>query len=84
MVTTTTKRQARPRTQSDPIRPGETLKLRDFKARTQIKDAAWAKAKRESAKLGINLAFFVGRQVYVSTDAWIQFLTSLPDRTPKP
>ena len=64
----------------EPIRPGETLTLPDFLSRTLMKDAAWAQVKRQCADLGIPIASVVGRQCYVSTDAWLQYLKSRPVR----
>jgi hypothetical protein len=67
----------------EPIRPSETLVLPDFLSRTSMKDAAWAQVKRQCADVGIQIAFVVGRQVYVSTDAWLAFLQTRPVPVPK-
>lgn len=64
----------------EPIRPGETLTLPDFLSRTLMKDAAWAQVKRQCADLGIQIASVVGRQCYVSTDAWLEYLKTRPVR----
>ena len=64
----------------EPIRPGETLTLPDFLSRTLMKDAAWAQVKRQCADLGIQIASVVGRQCYVNTDAWLEYLKSRPVR----
>jgi hypothetical protein len=86
MAAVSTPRTSRVTSQSkrpEPIRPGETLTLPDFLSRTLMKDAAWAQVKRQCADLGIPIASVVGRQVYVSTDAWLQFLKSRPVRAVK-
>ena len=66
-----------------PVQPGEILRLADFLERTQMKDAAWAQVKRQCAERGIQIASLAGRNVYVSTDAWLEFLKSSPARKTK-
>lgn len=67
----------------EPIRPGEIRCLSDFLESASVKDAGWAQIKRQCAERGIQIAFVVGRQVYVSTDAWIEFLKTRPVPVPK-
>lgn len=57
------------------IRPGEMLRLRDFLSRTGQGRHAWATAQKAARAIGIQLAFGHGRQLFVSTDAWISYLT---------
>lgn len=63
-----------------PIRPGEMLIKQDFLRDTNQGHFAWISAKQEAAKMGIRLAFQHGRQVFISTDAWIQYLKSRPEK----
>jgi hypothetical protein len=86
MAAVSSKRTTRAGSRDDrpePIRPGEILILPNFLTRTLMRDAAWAQVKRQCAELGIQIASVVGRQVYVSTDAWIEFLKARPVRVPK-
>jgi hypothetical protein len=86
MAAVSSPRSSRATSQSqrpEPIRPGEILILPDFKSRAVMKDAAWAQVKRQCAGLGIQIAFVVGRNVYVSTDAWLEYLKTRPVRAVK-
>lgn len=58
----------------EPIRPGEYLLLVDFRERTNMAPHTWRQAKLKAAERGINLASKHGRQLYVSTSAWLQML----------
>ena len=60
---------------TEPIKPNEMLLLSDFLERTHQGRHAWMTAQRAAASIGITLAFPHGRQLFVSTDAWIAYLT---------
>lgn len=61
------------------IRAGEVLLLTDFLERTNNGRAAWRTLRRNAGRLGITLDYRSGRQAYVDTDRWLEFLRRQPE-----
>ncbi|MCH2131783.1 MAG: hypothetical protein MK179_21795 [Pirellulaceae bacterium] len=58
----------------NPIRKGEILRLKEFRARADMGPHAWMMAKKQAAELGITLDLRHGRQCFVDVDRWLEFL----------
>jgi hypothetical protein len=62
---------------------GEILPLAEFMQKTQMKRAAWSALMRRAAAAGCDIAYRDGRQVFVDTSAWIDFLKVKKHASPK-
>lgn len=58
----------------EPIKGGESLTLADFLKRTNLGRTAWRSVRRKAATLNIELVTYIGRQGFVSTDKWLEYL----------
>ena len=62
------------KTGREPIQKGQVLPLQDFLHRTNMKYHAWNRVKKQAAKMGIILDLRQGRQCFVDSDQWVEFL----------
>lgn len=64
----------------DAIRLGEVLPLKVFLEKARLRKHAWSTAVRAARKFGIKLDLRHGRNCYVHTDRWLQYLEAVNEQ----